>query len=300
MQRHDPTAALLSAQFGVISRGQALASGMTRRQVEGRVAAGRWRPLLPGVYLSAEASLGWEAWAQGFLLAAGPGAALVGETAAALRELTPRRMPITVAIPPDRRCGLRRDNLRLLRLAVPDPERVTVGGLATTTRLRTAVDVAHLLPEVEAQPLIDRMLVLDLVDLHELTAAVHASTRYGSARARRLVASAHDLAAAESERLTRRLLRAAGLHGWVANHRVEIAGRVIKVDLALPRLRIAIEVKGWTFHSQADRAAADDARVADLQLAGWVVIPVAWLTLHRAPEQFVAQVNSLRSSSLLR
>ena len=63
------------------------------------------------------------------------------------------------------------------------------------------------------------------------------------------------------------------------------------IDLVLVRLRIGIEVKGWMFHSQGDRGASDDKKVVDLQLNGWIIIPVGWLALHTDPSAFVAQVR---------
>ncbi len=166
-----------------------------------------------------------------------------------------------------------------------------VNGLPTTTRLRTAVDVAHLMPPIQAQPILDRMLVLDAVRLDALTAAVAASRRAGSAQARALMRSAADLAAAESERYARRILREAGITGWTPNHSVTVrGGRTIKIDLALKQLKIAVEVKGWLFHSKTDRARGDDDRITDLQLAGWFVIPIGWLELMSDPEGVVAKV----------
>ena len=303
MPTRDPTTAICQAQAGAISRRQALDAGLSERQIDNRLKIGRWNRVSPGVYLAADAALTWQAWAHCMVLAAGPGAGLIGETAAQLRGLAPQTLPICVAISPGRRCDIRHKNLRLLRLDVPPEDRVTVDGLPSTKRLRTASDVAHLMPLVKAQPIIDLMLVRDQVDLDELTAVIAESRRYGSAQARRLMTSAHDRAAAESERITRRLLRAAGLHGWVSNHEVTIKGRQLKIDLALRRLRIAIEVKGWMFHSAGDRGASDDARVTDLQLAGWLVIPVSWLALHLQPEAFIAQVReavALRSATLAR
>jgi very-short-patch-repair endonuclease len=299
----DPTTAICRSQAGAISRRQALDAGLSERQIDNRLKTGRWNRMSPGVYLAADAALSWQAWAHCMVLAAGPGAVVVGGTAAQLRGLVPQTLPICVAIPPRRRCDVRAQNLRLLRLDVPLDDRVTVDGLPTTTRLRTACDVAHLMPLVKAQPVIDLMLVRDQVDLDQLTAVIAESRRYGSAQARQLMTSANDKAAAESERITRRLLRAAGLHGWVANHPVTIKGRQLKIDLALRRLRIAIEVKGWMFHSASDRGSSDDARVTDLQLAGWLVIPVSWLTLHLQPEAFIAQVReavAMRSAALAR
>ena len=41
---------VLEEQCGVVSRAQVLSSGMTRKQIEGRVRGGRWQRLYPGVY----------------------------------------------------------------------------------------------------------------------------------------------------------------------------------------------------------------------------------------------------------
>jgi len=154
-----------------------------------------------------------------------------------------------------------------------------------------AVDLAHLLPATAAQPILDRMFVLDQLDLDELTVAVAASTRRGSAQARQLLKSANDRAAAESERIMRRLLRGAGITGWVSNYELTVRGGCIKVDLALVKYRIGIEVKGWVFHSAGDRAASDDRRVVSLQLTDWIIIPVGWLTLMTEPDDVIAQVR---------
>jgi putative AbiEi antitoxin of type IV toxin-antitoxin system len=43
----------VAAQHGVASRGQLLAAGLTRRQIERRVASGEYRQIHRGVYLAA-------------------------------------------------------------------------------------------------------------------------------------------------------------------------------------------------------------------------------------------------------
>jgi very-short-patch-repair endonuclease len=288
----DPASAICRRQHGVISRRQALAAGLTPRQVERRLTSQRWRALLPGVYISSEVKPSWDAWAHAALLAAGTDSALVADSAAAARVLIPKVLPINVAIPAHRRSALRNPRIHVIRLDVPQDDRVVIDGLATTTQLRTAVDLAHLLPPTDAQSIIDRMLVREQIALDDLTAAVAASRRHGSAQARALIRSANDLAAAESERYARRLLVADGITGWVGNHVVPVGDHKVKVDLALKHLRIAVEVKGWMFHSAGDRGASDDSRVTDLQLAGWLVIPVSWLTMHKDPETSLEQART--------
>lgn len=288
----DSPAAILRSQSGVISREQALAAGLSQGQITRQLSSGRWQRLSQGVYLTADAALTWNAWAHAFVLAAGPGAFLIGESAATLRGLMPQRFPVTVAIPAHRRSEVSNPRLRLLRLDVAESERVTIDGLPTTSRRRTAVDVAHLVPVRDAQPVLDRMLVLEHIHLEELAVSIAGSRRQGSRQARALLASATDGAAAESERFARRLLEQAGITGWVGNHPIEVGGYVLKVDLALVHLRIGIEVKGWAFHSLSDRAAADDRRLIDLQLTDWIVIPVGWLALVSEPQTLVAAVRA--------
>ncbi|GAA1837289.1 hypothetical protein GCM10009836_14900 [Pseudonocardia ailaonensis] len=52
---------LLRRQAGVLSRAQALACGISARTVATRVSEGRWRRVLPGVYLAAGHRFGDEA-----------------------------------------------------------------------------------------------------------------------------------------------------------------------------------------------------------------------------------------------
>jgi hypothetical protein len=284
-------AEVMRHQAGVIGRAQAIDAGLSERQIDHRIATRQWTRLFPGVYLSADAELTWTARAHAATLASGPQSTLVGESAAAVRGQVAERLPIHVAIPPELRRRVAASNVVMHRLEVAADERLHVGGFRTTTRLRTAIDVAHLMPVTEAQPILDRMLVLDEVDLDTLTAAIAGSRRTGSAQARRLMRSANDRTAAESERLVRRLFREAGMPGWVSNHPVTIGGVERKVDLANKRLRIAIEVKGWVFHSKVDRAMSDDSRVVNLQLSSWIVIPVGWLAINTAPHEFLDQVR---------
>jgi hypothetical protein len=75
--------------------------------------------------------------------------------------------------------------------------------------------------------------------------------------------------------LETRVLRAVVAHGFpppVQQHRVRLGGRSLRVDLAYPALRLAIELDGWEFHRT--RTAFDDDRSrANLLVAhGWAVV----------------------------
>jgi hypothetical protein len=67
---------LLAHQDWVISRVQALAGGLSRRAIEYRLSKGRWRVLLPGLYLAAPVRPTWTQLQIAALLYAGPLSAL--------------------------------------------------------------------------------------------------------------------------------------------------------------------------------------------------------------------------------
>jgi hypothetical protein len=282
---------LIRRQHGVVSRQQVIAAGWTIGAVRHHIETGRWRPFIFGVYVDASAVITWMTRAHAAVLAAGTGAVLVGASSGQLRGWMPRAHPITVAIPHRRRARLDADFVHVVRMPIPPGDRLRLNDLPTTTRLRTATDIAHFLPPPLAKPILDRLLVLEIVDLESLTEAIKVSRRKGSAQARELIETASDKAAADSERKALRLFHEAGITGWTPNYPIALHdGRTVKVDLALVKLKIAVEIKGWAHHAAPDRALADDRRITDLQLAGWIVLPFGWYELTNNPERVVAVV----------
>jgi hypothetical protein len=77
-----PLELLLARQAGVISREQALRSGLSAAAVDRMVRTRRWRPLHPRVYLVAGYEPGDEARARAAVLWAGAGSVLSGAAAA--------------------------------------------------------------------------------------------------------------------------------------------------------------------------------------------------------------------------
>jgi very-short-patch-repair endonuclease len=96
--------ALAYNQAGVVSRRQALGSGLTRGAIDGKVRSGWWRPVHTGVYATftgpfTRAALLWAA-----VLYAGPDAYLSHATAAEVNRLTEDLAPsIDVSVPSHRR-----------------------------------------------------------------------------------------------------------------------------------------------------------------------------------------------------
>ncbi len=96
----DALADLLDQRAGVLARSEALQAGMTRKQIQVKVASGRWQRLHPGVYptFSGEPGRLPVLWAA--LLRAGPAAVLSYQTAAELNGFLAVRAPlIHVTVP---------------------------------------------------------------------------------------------------------------------------------------------------------------------------------------------------------
>jgi hypothetical protein len=175
-------AALLERQAGVVSRAQALAAGLSAREVDRYVTRRRWWPLHPRVYLAADHPLTDEARVRAAALWAGDGAVVVGAAAAWWHGLLPHA-PRIVAVAAPRRCPAARPGVTARRRVVRAEEVVTVRGLRVPVRPLALLDAA-----VEAgaggPALLHRALPDDVV-LRQLWEV--APSAAGTATARRLL-----------------------------------------------------------------------------------------------------------------
>jgi very-short-patch-repair endonuclease len=106
MSRELPAACheLLTVQCGVISRWQALGSGVPEATIGGRLRSGAWQQLHPGVYATYTGAPPRLAMLWAAVLRSGPGAALSHQSAAELFGLTGTPGPlIHVTVPAGRR-----------------------------------------------------------------------------------------------------------------------------------------------------------------------------------------------------
>lgn len=294
--RETDLARIFERQSCVISDEQALVLGFTRRQIVLRVQRKEWRRLLPGAFALVGAPSTTLMWAWAAVLAGPPGTVILGGSAAELWNNETLSSPVTVAVSRGWRRGWTTQQVDVQTLDAPITDVVRIAGLPVSTRLRTAFDVAHLLPISEAQRILDQWLVLGHIDLSELASRVAESRRRGSRQARELVGSAQDGAASFAERRAHRLFRAAGIRDWKANHRVWVGEREVVVDIAFERWRIAVEINGWAYHQSPAQRSRDDQRTADLQMAGWLVLTFTWWDLEHRPHWVVARVRQAIAS----
>jgi hypothetical protein len=266
---------IASRQYGVVSRAQAIAVGMSSRAIQHRVVNALWTPVQPRVYLMPGAPPRWERdeiaaclWAEGF---ASHGAA------ARLWELpglaSYGRCEITVShchLPP--RCGIVvHFTNRLLA-----HHRTTVKGIPVTTIERTLVDLGAVLSRPRVAIAVDDALRRRITSLHKLRRCLAESGgrgRRGAGVIRPILADRSGLDRPPESPLETKLL--ALLHRsplpmpelqyeiWNGRH------FVARVDFAYPERKLAIEVDGFQFHSGRESFDRDRRRLSAISALGW-------------------------------
>lgn len=166
--------------------------------------------------------------------------------------------------------------------------------IAHTEGLRVAgpaLSVLDLLPALGGT-VIDEALRRGAVQLADLWQALRLSPhRPGNHLRRDLLEDSRDEPWSEAEREAHRQLRQAGLTGWRTNHRVTVKDLSYFLDIAFPRLQLAIEIDGWAHHHTKKSFVADRWRSVRLSTAGWLVLPFAASAVLEEPDAFVEAVR---------
>jgi very-short-patch-repair endonuclease len=185
--------------------------------------------------------------------------------------------------------------VRVHRCRVPRSAIRLRGGLPITDRTWTLLDLLATLRWTHASRLADRALQRRWLEHDDLARRLAAHPRRpGNAQLRRLAGQVTDGAAAHSERVLHRLLRTAGIFGWVPNHEVWAGGELVGVvDVAIPARRIAIEVDGMAYHVDVDRFRADRRKQNGLVALGWTVLRFTWADLTERPGYVIATIRRL-------
>jgi very-short-patch-repair endonuclease len=243
--------------------------------------------LHPGVYLARGHRWTAEATVRAAMLWAGESATLSGPAAAwwhGLPAEPPGAVQITV---PAQHGGRPRPNVELRRRNLDPLDRVRRKGVWVTRQPLTALETAVTLGASGGQ-MLDRALQRG-VDFADVVAAHHRNLgRHGSAKAGRLLMAAADRAASHAERLMIKLLRGAGLTGWVTGY--QLAGYLL--DFAFKATRVAVEVDGWAWHWDAERFRGDRRRQNRIVLRDWTVLRYTWHDLTERPSSVIGQIRA--------
>lgn len=298
-------ARIAEGQHGLITRSQALASGISSGMIQRLVRAKSWIRIRPNVYAlwQPRAAAQWQQrlaaaalWLGEQAAASGRAASvhwgLDGVDAAPLEFLTTGRHRATT---PD----LVLHHVRSL----PAEDAVVRNGIRVTTVPRTLVDLATLVGPHSLELALESARRKGLTTVEEVRAAVEKTRRSQRGRGvlRELLDQLPEQAAGSPlEVVAWQLFRSAGLPLPVRQHEIRTDdGRfVARVDFAYPEAMLAIEVDGFDFHSTKPQLVRDRRRQNAILALGWIVYRITSDDLrHRAPA-VVAEIAALRNSRL--
>jgi len=284
-------------QHGVVHRRQALALGMTPRQIHSRLASGLLVPLHPAVYRLAVRPPSWEQAVLAACLAAGDGAVASHRSAAllwGLRGIDHAPVEITFS----GRHGPALAGVVVHRTDRLDAVDVTHRhGVPVTAPARTLLDLAGVVDVAQLEPALEDAVLRGLAPfllLRRTLDRLGGSGRRGAAPLRRLLDS-RDPGTAPTESVLEdtlvRALRRGGLLEPVRQYRVG----AVRVDLAYPGVRLAIEADSRVWHGGRTDVQRNSAKQNLLVARGWRVLRFTWFDVTHRPAYVVGTVEPLLS-----
>lgn len=253
-------------------------------QLDWAVRAGRLIPVLPGIYLLV-AVVDDLRWRLAAVAAWRPDAVICGAAAARL-GFWPELAVNTIAVAV--RTRISRPGFTFSRRRVSADHIRDRAGLRLASPALAALDLVS----GHGSDPIDRLLRSRRATLADLWSALEATSfRAGNHDRRRLLLDSRDEPWSAAERLAHRMLRAAGITGWRANHPVSIGAARYFIDIAFPGLKLAIEIDGRLHEDDPHIFENDRYRQNDLAAAGWTVLRFTWSMLIHDEEYVICRIR---------
>jgi Transcriptional regulator, AbiEi antitoxin len=263
----------LAVDYGLFSVAQAIAAGMSRREIERGLRRGRWDRPERGILRTV--GRGRQPGDELLLavLRGGPGAVAGFESAAEVHGWDLLKPPAKPKLIVPQRSYQPPGAASYSSNLAPD-ETMLVGVLPISTPVRSGLDIAATAPLDDAVVALDSGLRSRTVFLPELQAAFAASQRHGVCAARKALALADPQSGSVPESQARLLFHHAGLPAPITQHTVYSAtGQFIaRTDFAWPWARLIGEIDGFRYHSDSPEFQKDRTTQNALVKAGWRVI----------------------------
>ena len=280
-------------QYGVVSRAQLLAAGVTTKQVERWVTLGRLERTFPGVYRVPGSVRSDRQLAMAACVWLGSEAAVSHLAAATLLRLDGcRTSDLDVSIPNKVRRRSRSDLVRVHRVSrLPREDRVMVDGIRCTSASRTLVDCATVLDEEALEVAFEsarRMGLASVRSLAERAAPVLERSRPGASALRRLLEHQRPGERALQYRLevkAARLLRSSRLPR--PNRQVAVGPYFI--DFGFDSL-VGVECEGFDYHGNRLAWKRDKRRTSWIEAQGWRLVFVSWDDVIARPDETIHRI----------
>lgn len=282
------TPPIAASQAGAFTRAQAIAGGLTQRQVAYRLKAGTFQNFVGVALRHRNTPETPQMLAHGTFLT-WPNVILCGPTAAALS-----RVPVLLTAAHVITQGRPNPIKRIIphEFDVAPWERDTWNGIQITTLSRSLIDAIILLPEPAAHSLFVWSITRDRLSIPDLEIHLeHYPGRWGNNRLRRFLLNAQRGIMSPAEELLQKILKQNRLTGWQADVAIRRERKVLaRVDVLFPAERVVVEVDGRRYHGE-DRFQADRTRDNLLLSAGYLVLRFTWEDLTRRPREVVTRIG---------
>jgi len=294
-------ASMASTQYGVFTRRQAIAAGVSERSIGERSVSGVYECLHPGVYAIAGSPKKWHRRVVAAVFAATDPAAASHRTAAYLWGMTDRR-PDDIEVVSRRHLRVKRDGHRVRESKdLRTSDIVVVDGIPTTMATRTIVDLG-----ASARPwLVERCLdtglrkeLFDIWDVQRLITRVARKGRNGIGTIRPLVEERltwEGITEGDLEDLFRRVV--APLPYPMPETQLEILetdGSLLgRYDFAYPTRMALIETDSEGFHMDPVSFQRDRDKQNRAHALGWIVYRFTWRQLIDDPDSVRAIIAQI-------
>jgi hypothetical protein len=299
---HDALAGaarLARHQYALVSRPQAVAVGMTERQVDYLLEVGGLLVVHETVYRFPGAPVTWEQRALAATMAAGPAAFASHRTAARIWNLIDpdAGVPIEIVVPYPQFARL--DGVIVHRSRDLAPHRITTRHrIPITNPMLTLADLGAVLPRADVEDALERGLVNRLYSIaavEELHGQVARPGRRGAGALGRILdarALGRDRPDSLLEARMAKLLARRGLPLPAFRHLIRAPGlRSVEVDFFYSH-PLAIEVLGFRYHSTRRRFEIDIERRNVLSLLGIPLLEFTWHAVVRRPDHVAETVEA--------
>lgn len=295
---------IASTQYGLITRGQALAEGLSERAIARLLSGGSWSLVQPGVYAINGAPGSWLRDVMAAVLSGGSDTAASHRTAAALWECPgfPQDIVEVTSLRALRRRGVtthrttRLDRAEIRRresIAVTDPERTLINLGAVVDRDSVEVALDYFLAK--------RLTTLERID--DRLEKLNGPGWRGTKKVRALVdmREPHD-GCGESPLETKlfQVLRKGRIPLPERQVVIRDGNRFVgRVDFAYPQIRLIVEAQSYKHHSSRKAWTRDVMRRRELHLLGWRVLEVTWHDVTIGREDFLRKLRKLLGKASL-
>jgi very-short-patch-repair endonuclease len=283
---------LAARQFGVVSAGQLLRLGWTRKEIQGQVRRGSLHPLYREVYAVGHDRIVDHGRLLAALLSCGDGSFLSHRTAAAvwgLRPVNTRRVELTV---PGINAPHRRGLVLHRSTDVAKDESRSRNGLRVSSVPRMLVELANSELQAELERLITEAVRRRLIAFPALDRAVHEHQRRpGMAKLKRALRDYRPRPDRKSdlERAFDRLIKDTDIPPPERN--VYIGGW--EIDCYWPEFKLVVELDGRNYHSSLADMERDRKKDADLLKLGIGTFRITDLRFELEPDQILADLRTL-------